>query len=71
MLQQDLSKQYTWSYEWQMLFNVDKCKVLHVGKNNKKQKYYMNGRELATIQDEKDLGILFTGDSSQCLAAYK
>ena len=33
----------------------------------------MNGRELVTVQDEKDLGILFTNDlkpSSQCLAAY-
>ena len=25
-----------WRNEWQMLFNLDKCKVLHVGKSNVK-----------------------------------
>ena len=28
-----------WSFDWQMLFNVDKCHVLHVGKKNKEYEY--------------------------------
>ena len=62
MLHQDLSELFTWSHEQQMLFSVDKCKVMHVGKNNKRQKLHINACELATVEDEKDLGILFTTD---------
>ena len=25
----------SWSEKWQIIFNVDKCKVLHIGNNNK------------------------------------
>jgi len=31
-LQEDLSKLVQWSSEWQMLFNVDKCNVMHISK---------------------------------------
>ena len=31
-----------WSNDWQMTFNVDKCKVMHVGRTNLHSKYYMN-----------------------------
>ena len=30
---------YEWAKDWQMLFNVDKCSVMHMGKCNKKFKY--------------------------------
>ena len=33
-LQTDLYNLCTWSKEWQMLFNVEKCKVIHMGYNN-------------------------------------
>jgi len=32
-LQQDLLKLIKWSEEWQMMFNVNKCKIMHFGKN--------------------------------------
>ena len=35
-LRADLKRLYQWSVEWQMLFNVDKCTVMHMGKTNKK-----------------------------------
>jgi len=57
-----------------MKFNVDKCKVIHVGSNIKRYKYDMNGTNLDTIEMEKDLGVYVTADlkvSSQCLQAYK
>ena len=34
IIQQDLDKIVKWSETWQMSFNVDKCKVMHVGKRN-------------------------------------
>ena len=33
-LQEDLMKLFQWSQDWQMLFNIEKCKVLHVGRKN-------------------------------------
>jgi len=35
ILRSDLNKIYQWSLDWQMLFNVEKCTVLHMGYNNK------------------------------------
>jgi len=43
-LQTDLRRQFNWSQDWQMLFNVDKCKVMHIGHSNYKAKYEMNGK---------------------------
>ena len=34
MLQMDLYKLDNWSESWQMKFNIQKCKVLHLGKKN-------------------------------------
>ena len=43
-------------------FNQAKCKILHIGENNPKYKYYIgegdNRREIETSVIEKDLGIL-------------
>ena len=33
-LQEDLNKLFNWSQDWQMKFNVDKCKVMHLGRKN-------------------------------------
>jgi len=33
-LRSDLRRLYEWSNDWLMLFNIDKCKVLHFGSNN-------------------------------------
>ena len=30
-LRTDLNRLYSWSIDWQMLFNTDKCKVVHFG----------------------------------------
>ena len=37
-----------------MSFNVAKCKVLHVGHNNPKYDYLMNGTKLLEVSEEKD-----------------
>ena len=62
-----------WFNKWQMAFNTEKCKVMHLGKQNKKFDYYMNNQKLDVANEEKDLGALFTDDlkpNSQCRQAY-
>ena len=71
-LQEDLQRLFDWAKEWQMEFNTDKCKVMHIGNSNKNFKYYMDNKELEKVQEEKDLGVLITNDlkaSSQCVQA--
>ena len=46
-----------------MLFNLDKCHVLHLGKSNPHHTYSINGYELSSVEEEKDLGIYI---SSSC-----
>jgi len=39
-LQEDLQRLFDWAIERQMEFNIDKCKVMHIGySNNKKPSY--------------------------------
>jgi len=45
-----------------MLFNTSKCKVMHIGKSQKKYPYYMNNQQLEEVTQEKDLGILISND---------
>jgi len=39
-LQEDLDRLQLWSNTWQLMFNTDKCKVMHVG-HSYGTKYYM------------------------------
>lgn len=56
-MQDNLQKLYEWSLEWQMLFNVQKCKCLHLGYNNPAYDYYIGDERLETVTEEKDLGV--------------
>ena len=51
-LQADLDKLALWAQKWQMKFNVNKCKVMHV----------CNTNELTEISYEKDLGVWISAD---------
>jgi len=55
-LRKDSKALCDWSNEWQMNFNVDKCKVLKFGVKNIKAVYKMGKLKLAEITEEKDLG---------------
>ena len=61
-LQEDLNRIGDWSEKWQMPFNLDKCKVMHVGHRNDKAKYKLLGKELEICNEEKDLGVIITND---------
>jgi hypothetical protein len=40
-----------------MVFNIQKCKVIHFGRNNPKNKYTMNGIELEEELTERHIGV--------------
>ena len=54
-LQKDLHRMYKWSEDWQMMFNIDKCKCLHIGHGNSRTTYQLGGTEVPTATQEKDL----------------
>ena len=41
-LQKSIDQMVEWTNKWLIKFNGDKCKILHLGKNNPKYKYYVN-----------------------------
>ena len=56
-----------------MRFNVDKCKVIHFGRNNQQFDYKLDRKTFQTVQEEKDLRIIISQDlkpSLQCSQAY-
>ena len=61
-MQDDLNKLCQWTIKWLMLFNVAKCKVMHIGKDNPRFEYEMsdnngNIKVLKSVDCEKDLGV--------------
>jgi len=42
-LHEDLYTLISWAEEWQMMFNVDKCKVMHIGTSDLCRQHYMHG----------------------------
>jgi len=71
-LQKDLDKLVEWSEEWLLSFNIEKCKVMHIG-HSLPTPYTMSsstGRNLLEVtRKEKDLGTIVTSDlkpSQQC-----
>ena len=72
VLREDLERLYKWSEDWNMLFNVDKCVVMHVGGKNSKFEYEMGDRKLRVTEEEKDLGVIIhrsAKPSRQCIEA--
>ena len=60
-LQNVIDEMFLWTQKWLLKFNKDKCKILHIGKNNPKNKYYVGNEndrhELNETDLEKDLGV--------------
>jgi hypothetical protein len=57
-LQRTLDALCDWARTWAMQFNIAKCKIMHIGRNNPNFKYSMNGIELKEIEEEVDVGVL-------------
>src|SRR6218665_2458910 len=74
ILQEDLRRMFRWSQDWQMLFNLEKCSVMHMGKGNKELSYVMGGKVLKVSEEERDLGVIMhrrAKPSRQCTEASK
>ena len=61
-LQENINGLLGWSDEWLLKFNRDKCKVLHLGRNNPLYEYTIshendNPKILEITECEKDLGV--------------
>jgi len=50
-LQHDLDTISSWAKQWQMEFNVSKCKVMHYGRKNIGHNYSMNGQLIITTEE--------------------
>ena len=57
-LRADFRKLYNWSEGWQMLFNLNKCKIMHFAYNNPNNIFLLVGHILETVDEEKDFGVL-------------
>ena len=44
-IQDDLKKLCQWPIKWLMFFNIDKCKVMHLGKDKSGFEYEMSDKD--------------------------
>ncbi|CAM5107889.1 unnamed protein product [Eretmochelys imbricata] len=74
IIQKDLDDLVNWSNSNWMKFNSEKCKVMHLGINNKTFSYKLGTHQLEVTEEEKDLGVLVNHRmtmSRQCDMAVK
>ena len=62
LLQQDIDALGHWADRWQLPFNQEKCKLMHLGSSNEHFTYQMKGSTLAQVHTEKDLGLVIDED---------
>ena len=55
-LQGALDGHTEWADRWGMAFNVQKCKVMHVGHANPGYVYTMGNEQLTVTDEERDIG---------------
>ena len=71
-MQSNLDSLCEWATKWKMGFNAKKCKAMHFGKRNIRYVYTMNGHNIESVSEEKDLGVWVEEDSKpskQCKMA--
>jgi len=65
-LREDLRRMFRWSHDWQMLFNWEKCSVMHTGKRNIELSHEMGGKVFKVSEEERDFGVIIcTGVQSR------
>ena len=57
-IQADMKTLMKWSSEWQLEFNSEKSKVMHMGTRNAETSYIMGETIIQTTTEEKDLGVV-------------
>ena len=75
IFREDLRRMFRWSQDWQMLFNLEKGSVMHMGKRNQELSYEIGGKVLKLSEEERDLGVIMhcrsAKPSRQCAEASK
>jgi ribonucleases P/MRP protein subunit RPP40 len=64
-LQGSLDRLCSLAAQWGMAFNMQKCHVMHVGRNNPRATYVMNGEQLTATETERDVGVVISHDLKQ------
>ena len=62
-LQDNIFEACEWANKWQMIFNIKKCKTMHIGPTEPSE-YFMkdkdgNVQKIQQVNNEKDLGVIF------------
>ena len=72
-LQKDLIRLESWSNDWQLKFNTDKCEGMRISKKNdySSPQYHLCGNQLKAVSEVKDLGIYITSNLSWSMQATK
>ncbi len=73
-LHEALDQLCIWVEKWGMVFNVGKCKVMHMGHHNPASNYTMNGQTLEETKEERDIGVVVSSNmkpTAQRLRAAK
>jgi len=58
LLQEGLDALYAWSDFWQLPLSLQKCTILHLGRNNTHHNYSVNNVSLPDLTVVSDLGVL-------------
>ena len=63
-LPDDMYELCRWTTKWLLLFNANKCIVLHIGNNNPRFEYEMTDKNynkvnIKVVDHEKDLGFIY------------
>jgi len=64
---------HKWSVDWQMQYNTEKCKVMHIIRHNPMFTYTIQNKQLEEDKQEKDLGVIIAEDlkpSHHCIESY-
>ena len=57
-LQDSLDNLEEWEALWGMSFNVSKCKILYMGRNNISHQYKIGNSHVPNDQLERDIGVI-------------
>ncbi|MES9994414.1 MAG: hypothetical protein ABW098_20885, partial [Candidatus Thiodiazotropha sp.] len=62
LVQDSINKAVKWAKDWQMFFNYNKCKHLHIGRRDSVLEYYMHtdhgAIKIQNVNSENDLGLI-------------
>ena len=74
VMQEALDSMCDWAVKWGMSFNIGKCKIMHMGRNNIRHEYTMGGQVLGTTSEERDIGVIVSDTlkpTAQCQKAAR